>query len=201
MKKFLILFIFTSIFSLSETEVKVLGQGSISGFQSTEMNNTSLDGGIELSLSKVIRIKKYPINVNLGTGLLGGISKKILSNEEEKKFEDKVKDYEEKISSSNGEEKEKLELEKNIYIKSVKNIHPFISPFILTEVSGKIKDDYKLYTGASLGSYHYIVNDKSINKFSVKAKFGFTYKNRFTSEISAGYPQYFTLGIGSKFSF
>lgn len=201
MKKYLILGIFSTLIGYSGTEVTVLAQGSVGGFQSDDINNTSVHAGIHTSLGKVIPIKKYGINVNLGTGLEGGLSKKILNKSENEKYNIKIEDFNRKIETAHDIEKNKLEIEKKDYERTIKNFHPYISPFIFAEVNGEVKEDIKLYTGASIGSYHYIVNDRSINKFAIKAKFGATFKNTFTGEISLGYPQYFTIGLGTKFNF
>ncbi|CAM3124376.1 hypothetical protein [Streptobacillus ratti] len=186
MKKYVIIGLLSSLIAISSTEVTILAQGGLSGFQSDNFNSNSiLNVGIHISLGKVMKLKKGKLNVNLGTGLEGGVNKMIPFSKNATVSQS---------SSTTG-------TEKIDYEKEIAKVHPYISPFIFTELNGEVIENLKLYTGASIGTFHYIINNKSITKFSIKAKFGTTFKGNFTSEIALGYPQYLTLSLGSKFNF
>ncbi|WP_064591016.1 hypothetical protein [Streptobacillus moniliformis] len=186
MKKYIILGLLSNIIAISNTEVTILAQGGLSGFQAHNINSNSiLNAGIHVSLGKVMKLKKGKLNVILGTGLEGGINKMVIFNKNNTKMAQTSDTTTTKVD----------------YQKEIMKFHPYISPFIFAELAGEVKENIKLYTGASIGTFHYIIGNESITKFSIKAKFGTTFKDNFTSEISVGYPQYITMGLGSKFSF
>ncbi|WP_073508072.1 hypothetical protein [Streptobacillus notomytis] len=186
MKKYVSLFILSCIISFSSTEVTILAQGGLGGFQANNVNSNSIvNAGVHISLGKVMKLKNGRLNVNLGTGLEGGINKMVEFNTNKA------------IQASSADVKQ----DNTDYKKELEKFHLYISPFIFTELNGEVRENIKLYTGASIGTFHYIIANKSITKFSIKAKFGTIFKGNFTSEISVGYPQYITLSLGSKFNF
>lgn len=59
MKKYIILGLLSNIIAISNTEVTILAQGGLSGFQAHNINSNSiLNAGIHVSLGKVMKIKK-----------------------------------------------------------------------------------------------------------------------------------------------
>lgn len=85
---------------------------------------------------------------------------------------------------------------------SSNDINPTVNftPFISTELHGKVSKDFRIYGGIDFGLGFETEKNKSFKlSYLSKIHIGTVYKNKFTTELGIGYPGTVSLGIGARF--